>query len=254
LFFPFSLLPSFTNDFLGVFQNAPLSEIQHFARVCMLDLVQLHGSEPVEWAGWIGSAGVGVIRVFHVPAAGEAAPTTDFPSEVKETKEGIATGKEGSTSTKANGSAVDKEAPPAAAGTLTDPDMREFRRSNYHHHILLDSTRKDGSKLSGGSGVVLDWEWAGKVVRSGEVPFSASPAAGTGAGSGAAGSKAPAHPLPIFLAGGLTPANVAEAVEKVRPCVVDVSGGVEFDASSGKGGKDEDKVKAFIRAAKGIVA
>lgn len=71
----------------------------------------------------------------------------------------------------------------------------------------------------GGTGQTFDWALAAKAMQLGR---------------------------PLFLAGGLTPGNVGDAVRTVRPYGVDVSGGVE--ASPGR--KDPGKVKAFVAAAK----
>ncbi|MEE8168873.1 MAG: phosphoribosylanthranilate isomerase [Candidatus Hydrothermarchaeales archaeon] len=85
--------------------------------------------------------------------------------------------------------------------------------------ILLDSP----SPKLGGSGETHNWELSRAIVRELKVP--------------------------VILAGGLTPENVADAVAFVRPYAVDVSSGVEIEGEKGK--KDYTKVKEFIERARG---
>ncbi|MBA2114416.1 phosphoribosylanthranilate isomerase [Bremerella alba] len=60
------------------------------------------------------------------------------------------------------------------------------------------------------------------------------------------------HTMPhlkhLVLAGGLTPLNVAEAIQAVQPTAVDVAGGVENNGRPGV--KDLVKVEAFVSAAR----
>ncbi len=72
---------------------------------------------------------------------------------------------------------------------------------------------------------------------------------------GGTGQTAPWHLLadfqpgvPLILAGGLTPNNVAEAIRIVRPHAVDVASGVE----ASPGHKDVDKVRRFIDAVRSV--
>jgi phosphoribosylanthranilate isomerase len=71
----------------------------------------------------------------------------------------------------------------------------------------------------GGTGQRFDWSLAAQATRLGR---------------------------PVFLAGGLTPENVGDAVSAVQPYGVDVSGGVE----SAPGLKDPVRMRAFIQAAR----
>ena len=55
-----------------------------------------------------------------------------------------------------------------------------------------------------------------------------------------------ASPRPVFLAGGLNPGNVRDAIHRVRPHGVDVCTGIRSC-----GDLDEDEVRRFIARAKG---
>lgn len=98
----------------------------------------------------------------------------------------------------------------------SDVDLKvEAKRYADAAGLLLDSFHP---KLAGGTGAVFDWS---------QVSASAMREMGK----------------PVILAGGLTPENVARAVQTVRPYAVDVSSGVEQN----KGIKDAAKIVAFIR-------
>jgi phosphoribosylanthranilate isomerase len=73
---------------------------------------------------------------------------------------------------------------------------------------------------------------------------------------GGTGQTAPWHLLadfapsvPLILAGGLTPGNVADAIRIVKPYAVDVASGVE----SSPGKKDADKMRRFIDAVRSAI-
>ena len=83
-------------------------------------------------------------------------------------------------------------------------------------YFLLDAYVED---VAGGTGATFNWDLAVKAKELGK---------------------------PVFLAGGLTPENVQEAVDKAKPFAVDVASGIERSPKR----KDYDKMKDFINKAK----
>ena len=101
-------------------------------------------------------------------------------------------------------------------GEETLAELEAYPSAGY----LLDAYVKDAL---GGTGATFNWDLAVRAQEFGK---------------------------PIFLAGGLTPENVAEAVRKVQPFGVDVSSGVEIEP----GRKDAQQMRTFVAAAKGALA
>jgi phosphoribosylanthranilate isomerase len=95
--------------------------------------------------------------------------------------------------------------------------------SPYVDALLLDSGNpKLAVKELGGTGRLHDWSVSRAIVELCEKP--------------------------VFLAGGLNPGNVREAIEKVRPYGVDICSGLRI------GGKlDEELLRRFILEVRGII-
>lgn len=86
------------------------------------------------------------------------------------------------------------------------------------HVFLLDSGRPNAAAQTlGGTGQTHDWEISRQFVA--------------------------ASPIPVFLAGGLKPENIADAIRLVRPYGVDLCSGVRTD-----GKLDEGKLGQFMEA------
>ncbi len=116
---------------------------------------------------------------------------------------------------------------PALCASLSVPVLKAIRLSGPRSVAQLAAYEVQGFLLDapsaayGGSGTTCDWSLAAAVARE----------------------------LPIGLAGGLHPDNVAEAVRTVGPWAVDVASGVE----SAPGVKDADKLRLFLQRAKEAV-
>jgi phosphoribosylanthranilate isomerase len=108
------------------------------------------------------------------------------------------------------------------AVNTNSPDALEVAvsASKLFDAVLLDSLSQG---QYGGTGIVHDWTLSARIKRT-------------------------IHPVPLILAGGLNPANVADAVRVVHPYAVDVSSGVEQQP----GIKDHQKMIDFIKNAKSV--
>ena len=106
----------------------------------------------------------------------------------------------------------------ASLRVLTDkPIFRAFKIKSEDDLPAIESCTADLVLLDSGAGTGKTFDWS--LVQSVRRPY--------------------------FLAGGLDPENVADAIAALHPYGVDVSSGIETD-----GVKDESKMAAFVAAAR----
>jgi phosphoribosylanthranilate isomerase len=92
-----------------------------------------------------------------------------------------------------------------------------IRVASHVDALLLDSGNPTAKiKTLGGTGNVHDWSISRQIVKE--------------------------SPKPVFLAGGLNPANIREAIDAVQPYGVDICSGVRQD-----GKLNTSKLEAFIK-------
>lgn len=105
-----------------------------------------------------------------------------------------------------------------ALGVADATDLKQIDiYAGVADQLLIDAKPPKGADLPGGNGLAFDWQLlAGRVWR-----------------------------CPWMLAGGLTPDNVAQAIQRTGARQVDVSSGVESSA----GVKDADLIHALVQAA-----
>lgn len=106
-----------------------------------------------------------------------------------------------------------------AIGIASEDDLAAIAAHRAVADILLiDAKPPKGADLPGGNGLPFDWNLLQKLDPN----------------------------LPLMLSGGLTPANVAEAIRTTHIRAIDVSSGIE----QARGVKDEQKIKDFITQAR----
>ena len=96
--------------------------------------------------------------------------------------------------------------------------LQKAKEFEQHVDYLLLDTKTENR--AGGTGETHDWSISAEIVKNAT--------------------------LSVFLAGGLNPENVAEAIKTVMPYAVDVNSGVKATAKR----KDHQKMEQFIRGAK----
>ncbi|NLE50436.1 MAG: phosphoribosylanthranilate isomerase [Chloroflexi bacterium] len=112
--------------------------------------------------------------------------------------------------------------------SVAGPEALDDARS-YHavaDYLLLDTQAPDIGGI-GASGATHDWNISRAIVAE--------------------------SPIPVILAGGLSPENVAEAIRAVRPWGVDSLTHTNRPLPEGGFRKDLDRVRAFVAAAKQVV-